>query len=180
LVVNLDRHVNNLQEKVKEIEENTEALAGLRSYHLSEEAEHVAKCSGTNNQTKLILGSCYFFENSQKTFSSAKDFCRTAFGQDALGKLFEPTDLQTFQNVNETANSMLEIVSNNHPWIGFERVGSVWKHVSNNAISAQIHPWPTTFDDSAKEKYLHFYTNQDKWDVQFTDTNPFVCELVIS
>ena len=82
-----------------------------------------------------------------------------------------------FNAIKESAYSILGSVD---PWIGFKKIGNTWKHASNIASNAQIHPWNATLDTKS-EIYLIFNTDNDNWDVesdQNSDINPSICELV--
>ena len=179
LQTDLGAELNDMNEKM---EKNIEILDELKSYH-DEDAKQLARCSSKNDgRFKLILGRCYFFDSTTKQFSSARDYCKTVFGQLSIGKLFEPMDSQTFRHVNETAFSSFGAAD---VWVGFERIGNPlgndWKLVSNNAVPIQYQPWGTQWDGKQMhEAYLYFSTETDYWEPEqedSSDTNPFICEL---
>merc|ERR1719362_1716111 len=136
-------------------------------------------CPTDDSRYKLMMNQCYFFDSGKRNYSAAQDYCKTAFGDGTLGKLFEPINMHTFNLTKDAATSVLG--TSKTPWIGFEKVENTWKHASNNLISAQIHPWNANFDSNS-EKYLIFKTvSSNTWDTEGptnNDKNPSICQLV--
>ena len=62
-----------------------------------------------------VDGKCYFVDTTGRTLSNAISNCQAAFGDGALGKLFEPLDEDNHDIVVDAAHS----VSKQEYWLGF-------------------------------------------------------------
>ena len=122
--VDLETHVKSLAEKM---DNNTVSINNIQS-SLNEEIEKLKKihkkrkpvCIGEG--FRMILNVCYYFEKTKKSFEDALSNCK--------GKLYEPTDVTTFKEVQCEAKSIFGTVS---VWTGFTKIdnnGNL-KHSSN-------------------------------------------------
>ena len=129
LKTDLGAELNDMNEKM---EKNIETLDELKSYH-DEDAKQLARCSAKNDERfKLIFGRCYFFEIKLKQFSTARDFCKTVFGQLSIGKLFEPMDFQTCKqqcsiNSISAMGYSTQWDSNNEKYLYFSKEKDYWE-----------------------------------------------------
>ena len=62
-----------------------------------------------------VDGRCYFVDVIGRTLSGAISNCRTAFGESAFGKIFEPLDKETHDIIVDAAHS----ISKQEYWLGF-------------------------------------------------------------
>ena len=116
----------NLETNVKNLAQKIEISINDTKSSLNEEIEKLKKfhekpiCLGEGY--KIIFGVCYYFEKTEKSFEDALSNCK--------GKLYEPTDVTTFKEVQCEAKSIFGTVS---VWTGFTKIdnnGNL-KHSSN-------------------------------------------------
>ena len=109
--VNLETHVKSLAQKM----DNHEISINDIKSSLNEEIEKLKKihekpvCIGAGFRT--ILGVYYYFEKTAKSFVDALSNCK--------GKLYEPTDVTTFKEVQREAKL---IFNKTGVWTGFTKI----------------------------------------------------------
>ena len=78
---------------------------------------------------------------------TAQEKCATAFGLDTTitGKLFEPTSMEIFKQVNRTAEDIFG--AGKEIWTGFKKFDDLGKHIihSSTGEKAKIEPWIGTY-----------------------------------
>ena len=95
----------NLETNVKKLAQKMEISINDTKSSLNEEIEKLKKfhekptCLGERYRT--ILGVCYYFEKTKKNFTDALLNCN--------GKLYEPTDVITFKEVQREAKSIFSV-----------------------------------------------------------------------
>ena len=77
----------------------------------------------------------------------AQEKCTIAFGLDTTttGKLFEPTSMEVFKQVNRTAEDIFG--AGKEIWTGFKKFDDLGKHIihSSTGEKAKIEPWIGTY-----------------------------------
>ena len=81
-----------------------------------------------------MSGSCIYFETSKKTYSDAKDNCKTVFGPGSTGRLLEPRSPIMNQEVYNAATSLSQIDADDSVWLGITnfRDNSVFEYDSDS------------------------------------------------
>lgn len=73
------------------------------------------ECPLTGPMYFYLLGKCYFVDTTEQYYNSANDNCKTKFGNNHLGGLFEPKTLESSETVTNYAKSTS---GKSYLWIG--------------------------------------------------------------
>ena len=94
----------------------------------------------TGEQYQVILGKCFYFEKTKKTFSSAKQNCLSMTKQGRSGKLAEPTTLQITTKLVEAAKNKFGNAYGVH--IGVEKIDNNGNmKYTSTGLKTPISPW---------------------------------------
>ena len=139
-------------------------------------------CTGRRYQ--VILGKCFYFEKTKKTFSSAKQNCLSMTKQGRSGKLAEPTTLQITTKLVEAAKNTFGSGVDG-VYIGVEKIDNNGNmKYTNTGLKTPISPWKesgSNVHDGMIELYVCLYpTRSDgsKWqDCYYSRPLVSVCEF---
>ena len=92
------------------------------------------ECPLTGPMYFYLLGKCYFVDMTEQSYNDAKESCKTKFGNNQLGRLFEPKTLESSQEITNAAKSLS---GKTYLWIGITVwPGSRnWLYTSGGALS---------------------------------------------
>ena len=81
-----------------------------------------------------LLGNCYFVDTTEQSYNDAKENCKNKFGNNQLGRLFEPKTLQSSQEITNKAKSLS---GKTYLWIGITVWPGTrnWLYTSGGALS---------------------------------------------
>ena len=116
----------------------------------------------TGEQYQVILGKCFYFEKTKKTFSSAKQNCLSMTKQGRSGKLAEPTSMQMIPKLVEAAKNTF---GNKGVHIGVEKIDNNGNmKYTSTGLKTPISPWKESgsgvganVDDGMNQPYVCFY-----------------------
>jgi len=135
---------------------------------------------------RWIGGKCYHFQKNQMSVKTAQEKCATAFGLDTTitGKLFEPTSIEQFKQVNRTAAEIFG--AGKEIWTGFKKVEDIEQNGENIIHSstgekAKIEPWLENgaINDPGQVWLRFFVRENDVWhDSEGSWIRYSICESV--
>ena len=107
----------NLETNVKNLAQKMEISINDTKSSLNEEIEKLKKIHQKpicpiGEGYKIIFDVCYYFEKTNKKFTDALSNCK--------GKLYEPTDVTTFKEVQREAKSIFG--NDKYVWTGFTKI----------------------------------------------------------
>ena len=81
-----------------------------------------------------LLGKCYFVDIAEQDYNAAKESCKNKFGNNHLGRLFEPKTLESSQQIT---NAALSVSGKTYLWIGITVWPGTrnWLYTSGGALS---------------------------------------------
>ena len=114
-----------------------EYLGTILQFNNLELISHVSltyECPLTGPMYFYLLGKCYFVDTTEQYYNSANENCKTKFGNNHLGRLFEPKTLESSQEITNAAKS---VSGKTYLWIGITVwPGSRnWLYTSGGALS---------------------------------------------
>ena len=156
----------NLETNVKNLAQKIEISINDTKSSLNEEIEKLKKfhekpiCLGEGY--KIIFGVCYYFEKTEKSFEDALSNCK--------GKLYEPTDVTTFKQVQSEAKS---IFGSNYIniWTGFTKIDNTGnlKHSSTGLKlygekTCKILGASCYLTEGIEQSSIRFHSTSDYWE----------------
>jgi len=160
--VNLETQVKTLAQKMN----SPEISFNDATSSLNEKIEKLKKkhkkpvCLGERYRT--ILGVCYYFEKTKKKFVDALSNCN--------GKLYEPTDVTTFKEVQREAKSIFGS-SDSRIWTGFTKIDNTGnlKHSSTGLKlygekTCKILGAPCYLTEGIEQSSIRFYSTSNNWE----------------
>merc|ERR1712008_120923 len=78
-----------------------------------------------NSGYRILEDICYFFEKVDRDYSATQEYCKSAFGPNVLGKLWEPKSLKINNVVGAEAKNIFGTFRTSHYgfWIGISNDG---------------------------------------------------------
>ena len=176
--VNLETHVKTLAQKMDNHEisintfedefNNLKDIINDTESSLNEEIEKLKKfhekpiCPVNDQRFRILLDVCYYFENTLKNFGDALLNCK-----DKSGKLYEPTDITTFNEIQREAESIFGTVSILTGFTKIDNNGNL-KHSSNGL---QLYDSKTceklgsscVINQGMSESVIVFYSSSNSW-----------------
>merc|ERR1712129_432760 len=76
-----------------------------------------------NSGYRILEDRCYFFEKVDRDYSVTQEYCKTAFGPNVVGKLWEPKSLKINNVVGAEAKNIFGSSRYDGFWIGISNDG---------------------------------------------------------
>ena len=121
----------------------------------------------TGEQYQVILGKCFYFEETKMIFSSAKQNCLSLTKEGRSGKLAEPTTLQMTTKLVEAAKNTF---GSGGVHIGVEKIDNNGNmKYTSTGLKTPISPWNESgskVKQGMGQPYVCFYINRiggDTW-----------------
>ena len=121
-----------------------------KMYHCDENTDKF-RCPTEKNGFRILEGQCYFFEKVNRDYSVTQEYCKTAFGQDVVGKMWEPQSLKINNVVSSEAKNIFGTSTYDGFWIGITKDGQ-FKYESSRETAV----WEMPF-------YNDDHKNQAAW-----------------
>merc|ERR1711971_726782 len=67
---------------------------------------NIFRCPTEKSGYRILEGQCYFFEKVDRDYSATQSYCKTAFGPNIVGKLWEPKSLKINSVVGAEAGNI--------------------------------------------------------------------------
>ena len=134
----------------------------------------------SDNRYNFILGRCYFFLTSTKSFSDAQDNCNTIFGSGKIGQLYEPKSKEESMKIAVASHG---IFGDKWAWIGVTDIiteGTFKYHSDNHPInySPTWYAHYGTGGNSANCIIMNNKSSIGKWaDKPCSEYRPSICEI---
>merc|ERR1712008_532713 len=82
------------------------------------------RCPTENSGYRILEDRCYFFEKVDRDYSATQEYCKTAFGPNVVGKLWEPKSLKINNVVGAEAKNIFGTSYSGYGfWIGISNDG---------------------------------------------------------
>merc|ERR1711862_846955 len=88
------------------------------------------RCPTEKNGYKLLAYQCYFFEKVNRDYGVTQEKCKSAFGPNVIGKMWEPKSLLINNVVGNEARSYFGQANGDRFWIGITNDG-LFRYQSN-------------------------------------------------
>merc|ERR1711935_49193 len=118
----LSFHEQVLAEVLEKINTLTEKVDTLFELY-KQDFEDNFRCPTEKSGYRILEGQCYFFEKVDLAYSATQEYCKTAFGPNVVGKLWEPKSLKINNEVGTEAKDIFGSSSSS---------GSFWIGISND------------------------------------------------
>ena len=123
------------------------------------------QCPTEKNGYRLIENQCYFFDRINRDYKIAQEKCKTVFGSNFIGKMWEPQSLHINNVVSSEAKSIFGTSVDHRFWIGITNDGN-FRYQSTGVPAEWRMPY---YSDTEKNGYigtthcLHYYLMDSTW-----------------
>jgi len=147
--------------------------------------------SQSKSKFQEIEGKCYNFntediwdyedyEYDTRIFSESETYCKTAFGNNVEGKLFEPATLHVNNAVYNAANETFGLKT---WWTGVVYDNGILKYVSNGLpVTVNPIPWYDLRHKSSNFRWCISFWKSSKWYLDICNSTDYnggtICEAI--
>jgi len=135
------------------------------------------RCPTENSGYRILEDRCYFFEKVDRDYSVTQEYCKTAFGPNVVGKLWEPKSLKINNVVGAEAENIFGY--NRYFWIGISNDGK-FRYQSSGETATWDMPYYNKYQKTGRigTSFCLYYNLYDsKWRTGSFCTGSGVYEL---
>jgi len=131
------------------------------------------RCPTEDDRYRILEKQCYFFNKIHRDYSDTEYFCKTAFGPNVVGKLWEPKNLRINNVVGAEARKIFgrqdPYPGQNYFWIGISNNGElIYQSSGETAAWEDDMPFNFKITDLIGSRWcLTYYIGRKKWDKHF-------------